>query len=308
MTDEAEPPQGPRTPPGVVRVTVRRRPDDEAPAAAGDLAALGVSAVAGGVAAATLGSSLGLWLAVGAAHVALVRPLCRTTSRLRADRARLGAALACPYCKDSLQAGALGCERTGCGALYHRECWDECRAHYGGCAVYGCGGTTAREVGRLALRRRALRLLLAAALFPPRVVRRLRGGERGQGVLRFAWDEAVAVQQNASASCSQSLVSGGVNLALCVGLLQWLIALQPFPPWDPMAVPKVVAIVAVAAVALLRWPFVFQLVTLGAAELAGALASEVAALGRADAADGDGARDTVVGRLARGAGKKDRAG
>lgn len=286
---------------GVVEVTIRRRDGHDPAAGAPELAAVLVSLAGGGLAAGALGASLGLALAVAAAHVLLVRPLCRTGARLHADRARLRAALACPYCKDAVSDEAVGCERAGCGALYHRECWEECRASYGGCAVYGCGCTTAREVGRFALRRRALRLLLAAALFPPRVVQRLRaGGADGKGLLRWAWQEAVAVQENASASCSQSLLVGGVNLALCLGLLRWLTDLPLLPTWDPLAVPKVVALVAVAAVVLMRLPLLSQLVWNVLGVLTEALAGEISALARVDAGEG-----TVLQRLSRGGGKKE---
>lgn len=287
--------------PRAFEVTIRRRGGQEPSAGAADLVAVGVSLAGGGVAAGVVGPSLGLFLAVATAHVLLVRPLCRTAGRLHADRARLRAALACPYCKDAVADEAVGCERSGCGALYHRECWDECRASYGGCAVYGCGCTTARDVGRFALRRRALRLLLAAALFPPRVVQRLRaGGADGRGLLRWAWEEAVAVQEYASASCSQSLLVGGVNLGLCLALMKWLLELPLFPTWDPLAVPKIVGLVAVAAVVLMRLPLLSQLTWNVLGVLTEALAGEVSALARADAGEG-----TVLGRLARGGGKKD---
>ncbi len=285
------------------QVTVRRRHDD-APTGAADLAALGLSGAAGGLASAALGSSVGLWLAVATAHVLLVRPLCRTAGRLHGDRARLRAALACPYCRDALGEQAVGCERAGCGALYHRECWDECRTSYGGCAVYGCGCTSAREVGRLALRRRALRLVVAAALFPPRVVQRLRGGADGKGLLRWAWEEARAVQENASASCSQSVLVGGVNLGLCVGLLWWLQGLGLFPTWDPLAPYKVVGLVAVAAVVLMRLPLLSQLAWNVLGVLTEALAGEVSALARADAGAGAGGEGTALRRMAGGGGKK----
>jgi hypothetical protein len=65
------------------------------------------------------------------------------------------------------------CARTGCGTLYHRECWEECSAHYGGCAVYGCESHSVREVSVAGWLYRLTRLLLAAWLFPPRVARAL---------------------------------------------------------------------------------------------------------------------------------------
>lgn len=87
------------------------------------------------------------------------------------DRARR--ALRCPYCHDDATRGSLVCARPGCGATYHVACWDECR---GGCVALGCGSREARAVGRLRLLTRFARLLLAAWLFPPRLVAAVREG------------------------------------------------------------------------------------------------------------------------------------
>lgn len=90
------------------------------------------------------------------------------------SRGRVRQALVCPYCRDEVpRSGALACARRGCGALYHRECWDECAASYGGCAVYGCGSKATREVSTAGYLVRLLKLALAALLFPPRLARRM---------------------------------------------------------------------------------------------------------------------------------------
>jgi hypothetical protein len=90
-------------------------------------------------------------------------------------RQRARAALRCPYCRDEVaQDDALACADRTCGALYHSECWDECRSGYGGCAVYGCCSTESRSLSRAGFLLRWLKLLLAVTLFPPRAVQALR--------------------------------------------------------------------------------------------------------------------------------------
>ncbi|MBX3470647.1 MAG: hypothetical protein KF878_27585 [Planctomycetes bacterium] len=99
----------------------------------------------------------------------------------RTVRARVREAMRCPFCRDDVaRAGAVGCARRGCGALYHAECWEECAASYGGCAVFGCGCREATGVTRTALLVRLVRLLVAAVLFPPRMLEALR--QEGEGV------------------------------------------------------------------------------------------------------------------------------
>jgi len=89
-----------------------------------------------------------------------------------APRSRLRRALLCPFCRDEVtRKSAVLCARRSCGALYHRECWDECATQYGGCAIYGCSSKTSREVTRTGYVLRLVRLLVAAAFFPRRVVR-----------------------------------------------------------------------------------------------------------------------------------------
>lgn len=87
-------------------------------------------------------------------------------------RDRLREALRCPYCRDAVgRRGTVACGRRGCGALYHRGCWGELTEEHGGCAVYGCGELRSREVSAAGLALRWVRLLVAALLLPPRVVR-----------------------------------------------------------------------------------------------------------------------------------------
>jgi len=52
----------------------------------------------------------------------------------------------CSYCRSDVDRGPIvGCVRRGCGARYHRECWEECSLHYGRCAVFGCRGLETLE-------------------------------------------------------------------------------------------------------------------------------------------------------------------
>ncbi|MCO5172166.1 MAG: hypothetical protein M9894_38205 [Planctomycetes bacterium] len=107
-------------------------------------------------------------------------PEVRVVAQARPAEGRVRAALRCPYCHDQVtRQGALACARRGCGALYHRECWDEV-ARWDGCAALGCGSRDAREVSALGFLVRVARLVLAALLFPRRVAQALRANE-GQG-------------------------------------------------------------------------------------------------------------------------------
>jgi hypothetical protein len=71
----------------------------------------------------------------------------------------------------------LGCARRGCGALYHAECWEECSQSYGACAVFACGSKQARGISQTQLRLRGLRMLVAAFLFPPKVIQAVRSSD-----------------------------------------------------------------------------------------------------------------------------------
>jgi hypothetical protein len=117
--------------------------------------------------------------------------------RLNAVRKRVREAMRCPYCRDAVtRKGAAACAKTACGALYHQECWEECRRGYGGCAVFGCGSTEAHGLTRIDFAVRMLRLILAVILFPPRVisaVRELRKHPDGRTILRGATKQALAV-------------------------------------------------------------------------------------------------------------------
>lgn len=100
---------------------------------------------------------------------------------------RVRAALRCPYCHDGVERqGGVACARRGCGALYHEACWRECVSHYGGCAVFGCGCRDVKGLTRVGLWVRVARLVLAAFLFPPRVIDALRDEGAGAEEVRRA--------------------------------------------------------------------------------------------------------------------------
>lgn len=107
-------------------------------------------------------------------------------------RDRLREALTCPWCRDDVQRSATSvvCSRDHCGALYHTECWDDCRELHGSCAVFGCDATEAEQVTRLGYLIRLLSLLLATILLPPRVLRAARTLE--QHGFRSVFDRACA--------------------------------------------------------------------------------------------------------------------
>lgn len=247
-----------------------------------------------------------LGLGVGAAALLdrlLIGPLVRFGLRLGAESARLRAALACPYCKDALlDDAAIACDRQGCGAFYHGECWAEVGATYGGCAIYGCGSRTGHAVGRFALQRHVLRLLLAAALFTPKLVRRIQETERQS--FRDVWRRAREYQAAISRDEGRTLALGCVNLILCMvgtgGLVSVLVELGiGVQRWSEGAqVAFVLAVPCALALAFLRMPLAGHFGR-GASKLLGRVfRDELAALGRAD-------QGTFLARLAGGAGKKD---
>lgn len=103
------------------------------------------------------------------------------------ERSRIERALVCPFCRDSVSSrSAVSCARRGCGALYHRDCWEECRSRYGGCAVFGCESRAARELCVLGFLARWIRLAVAAALFPGRVLAVTTSSERFRVSVRDA--------------------------------------------------------------------------------------------------------------------------
>lgn len=235
-------------------------------------------------------------------HALLGRPLTRLLHQLRDESARLRAAMTCPYCRDTLADEAILCDRGGCGAVYHEECWDECRGSYGGCAIYGCGCTSGHAIGRFALRRRLLKLVVAAVLFPPKAVARIR--ELESQSFRQAWDEAKAHQLAISHDQTRTLIYGGFNAAACVALalslLAWLNHWLDSFPLDP----EQGLVFMLFMLPLFGLPFLFlrmpllRAFTWGSAQIVvRVFRAELAALGRAD-------EGTVLGRLLAGVGKK----
>lgn len=101
-------------------------------------------------------------------------------------RARIHQALVCPYCRDEVERAveSVGCVRDGCGAIYHSECWEECRADHGSCAVFGCSSTRAQPLSATGYVLRVLRLLTAALLLPPRLVAAVEERDGGEGLGR----------------------------------------------------------------------------------------------------------------------------
>jgi hypothetical protein len=257
--------------------------------------------VAGGLLSAGVTASGALALAVSLGcliHLVLVRPVFLLKRSLAAENARLRAALTCPYCRDTLPTdAAMACDRPGCGAFYHDECWAECRGSYGGCAIYACGSGSAHAVGRFGLQRHLLRLLIAALLFGPRTVKRLQESERES--FREVWRRSRAYQQGISNSAGRTLAVGALNLVLTgislgvVGLTVTLLGASP---------EVVVVTLCLLGLAL---PVAFMRLPLGAhftwgvsRLLAAAFRAELAALRRAD-------EGTFLARLAAGLGKKD---
>lgn len=261
-----------------------------------------------------LGAALALSTGLGCLlHAFLVHPLFVLARVTRAETARLRAALACPYCRDGIaEDQAMACGRSGCGAIYHTECWQEVRPSYGGCAVYGCGSPAAHPVGRFAIQRRLLRLVVAAALFPPTAVRRLRQTDRR--TFRDLWAQARAWQQGVSGD-GRALVAGLVDASIVLPLTVSLVFAiiddptafglgfhSPYysqPDWDlvALAVGGVSLVGCVLAVLLMRLPLLAAF-GLGVMRLVARMfTDELAALSRAD-------EGTFLARLAGGLGKK----
>lgn len=241
---------------------------------------------------AALGGGVGL---AAALDLALLLPVELFLRRMASEAARLRAALACPYCRATIEDdGALACDRPGCGALYHEGCWEECRGSYGGCAIYGCGCKTAHGVGWFALQRRVWRTLVAAVLFTPKVVQRLQAAERA--TLREEWRRARQVQLEISTS-AQTLLVGLVNVTVCIGAagLLSILALEGRIPVEAFALGSIALIVA--SVLFMRAPLVGVFAWGVLRVVARLFRDELALLQRADAG-------TFLARLAGGAGKK----
>lgn len=105
-------------------------------------------------------------------HLVVVRPALRFAGTVAHEVRRLRAEEA-----GGEGTGTVACARAGCGALYHAECWHECRTSYGACAVFGCGSTEVERVSAVTLLVRVLRMFVAAFVFSPQVVDALREGE-----------------------------------------------------------------------------------------------------------------------------------
>jgi hypothetical protein len=254
-----------------------------------------------------LGVSGVLWGAFGPSMAAFM--VSGLFHALQGDdtRSRLHQALVCPYCRDEVERqGVVICARDKCGALYHRECWDECSKQYGGCAVYGCSAKRCREVSAAGYVLRIAKLLLAAALFPPRAVRALRNNETesAASIYRravtsarriYAWTNATGGRQ------TFIVLLLGVPLSYVPVLAYlsrvpywqrtdqgtwWFLACIFGIPFSLLAIPYLLAI-----------PVVFTFFF--AKAMKRALEAEFSALERADRGGG-----TVLGRLALGLGSK----
>ena len=236
-----------------------------------------------------------------------------------AARSRVRQALVCPYCRDEVQRrGTVACARRRRGALYHRECWEECATQYGGCAVYGCESRKSREITALGYFWRLLRLFLAALLFPPRFARAIKRhhDDGPASIFRVALARARETRQWFKAKNLWPVVVIFVGIPLAMGLIAgglWLLdaVLSSREPRSSGALFALILFLLtvgpfVAAFTTAIWvpPLVAFFLTLGfyaAKVLALALRSELAGLTRADEGGG-----TVLGRLrAGGGGKKD---
>jgi hypothetical protein len=207
--------------------------------------------------------------------------MLRLLRRLRGEDDRLQSALTCPYCKDDFRLPeATVCGRDGCGAFYHPECWDECCRSYGGCGVYGCGCTRGHEVGPDALQRRMRRMLLAAALFPPRAVRRL-SDMHGEG-LRAVYADAVE-QRDAIARSPRRSFRVGIFAMAASFLVAMLVIANADPNWvrsDGFA--YVIPIFFLVPLPFFAAPFFAYLFWGLVRWLARGFRGELAALGRAE--------------------------
>ncbi|HZU96641.1 MAG TPA: hypothetical protein VFF73_08125 [Planctomycetota bacterium] len=259
------------------------------------------------------GAGLAAYVGLTAAFVLLAPAVFALVFSLAFHRfggGRVHQALVCPYCRDEVgRDDALVCARTKCGALYHRECWDECATLYGGCAVYGCSSKRSREVTAAGFVLRLLRLGLAAVLFPPRAVRALRRYE----------EETPATIYRSALGAARRVYSftnrdGGIQsvLVLLLGVpLSYLVLFGIFKEAinegtlggvsSAVLIPAIlfgIPFLMLVLPYLLAIPPAFAFFLVQAANRA--LAAELSALGRADQGGG-----TVLGRLAAGFGKKE---
>lgn len=225
----------------------------------------------------------------------------------RDAQSRLRQALVCPFCRDAVdREGTVICARARCGALYHRECWDECAKHYGGCAVFGCSAKKCREVTAAGYVLRLARLALAAVLFPPRAVRALRSNEAesAASVYRRAAEASRGIYRATNANSSrQGWIVLGLGVPLSYAVLGLVFGLPRHGTnaevLRAFAVLLGVPFLLLVLPYLLAVPVVFTFFFAKAVKRA--LESEFAALERADQGGG-----TVLGRLRLGlGGKKD---
>ena len=212
-----------------------------------------------------------------------------------APRSRLRRALLCPFCRDEVtRKGAVICARRGCGALYHRECWDECATQYGGCAIYGCESKKSREVSAVGWLLRLVRLVVATVLFPPRALSALRERE-GKSLFRVLLEafnlRKILTQDRGLVQLIFMTFAGIFASGFAVAGTFRLVE-----RWPGFEIPIILAVVILSPLAIVT---LFGLIYEAGALVASALRGELAALERADAGGG-----SVLGRLRRGDGKK----
>ncbi len=222
-------------------------------------------------------------------------------------RTRLGQALTCPFCRDSItRRGTVACARRACGALYHRECWEECVASYGGCAIYGCESKRAKEVSLAGYFFKILRLALAALLFSRRLVRALRSEERSgerESIWTLSWEFASLLDPRTAeggyAVLCFALYLCALPAVMGAAMFASMLARETFAD-SGTTILAVVTVYALSVFGAISAP-----VPMGFMLAAGfyfmkfvalVLRSEVSALARADSPDG-----TVLGRLRSGA-------
>jgi hypothetical protein len=184
--------------------------------------------------------------------------------------------------------GTVACARRGCGALYHRECWDEVAKSYGGCAVYGCTSKKAKEVSLAGYLARMLRMLVAALLFPPRLAKALR--RQASGETTFWRDVALMVRSHVIALFSAAAFLSAVS---AFSWMWW--APRHHVSWDGVGD----GIAACVCITPCLFTGALAATAVALRVLGSVLRSEVSALARADDPG-----NTVLGRLREGGGNK----
>ncbi len=219
-----------------------------------------------------------------------------TRNEEKHPRSRVRQALVCPYCRDDVgRSGTVACARRGCGALYHRGCWEECAASYGGCAIYGCESKRSREVSVAGFLLRVVRLAVAALLFSPRVLRTVVDPRRAEtrSVIRQAlsvgWSVSPFSERIENGTFKMSLyLAGAVPSVLLAAILYDRYNMKPgmVVMWSMPLIPIVAGTILALAFLSLK-------------AFASVLRGELANLGRVDEGG-----DTVLGRLRAGPPKK----